>query len=91
MKVIYSAALLLGAMTLSTIPDTSDAACRCVCVNNQITMICDNTYDAPTVCIGSYCSGSLEQEPGPLDSKSAGERFASLVKGLDQNRLIRDQ
>ena len=50
------AILCITILTAITAP--SYAECYCACINNKITKVCENDWDANYVyCSGAYCSG----------------------------------
>jgi len=61
----------VGSVLLVTIASTSaNAACRCVCENNQKTWVCANSYDIPMGYCGGPCFGYNKPETEDLSSNT---------------------
>ncbi|HKE46610.1 MAG TPA: hypothetical protein VKB52_00980 [Rhodanobacteraceae bacterium] len=59
-----TAAKLLAALMVASLPSLASAACKCQCVNGQIEAVCRSTTDLPPVCAPRTCSA--KQEPGSV-------------------------
>lgn len=71
------------------LPSMANAECYCACINNKITKVCENSYDANYVyCSGGYCSASLDLD---LNEKKLGSELAmSLPTGEIKSLLTVD-
>jgi hypothetical protein len=79
-----TAAVLLAAMMVASLPNYASAACKCSCVSGQIEAVCALPTDLPPVCAPRACTDkplrtSLVADKSPMATKATQQCRETLV------------
>ena len=74
-------------LLLSIASTSANAACRCVCENNQKTWVCANSWDIPMGFCGGPCFGYNKPEAEDLSSNRSA-KTETTVCALNDIKIL---